>query len=220
MRSCSLFPPTRFGPHTDCERKARWPAEYGPVHQLDFRALQQQLRVSEVAAALEVLNRINDGEGAAVACENRRTDLGGKEVVGRYLPEWKGRIDFANVTMAGHSFGGGTTVRFFSLFFNSNPGELGYADATTRRAASWKRSESAPPFSPSRLGSRSTLRRIRPRLASHTRFLPHSGTIYRKREMDKEILTQLTEAASRTRLNTRRPLRLLLPHAAARTPTQ
>ncbi|KWU46693.1 alpha/beta-hydrolase [Rhodotorula sp. JG-1b] len=90
--------------------QVEWPAEYGPVHQLDFRALQQQLRVSEVAAALDVLNRINDGEGAAVARENRRTDLGGKDVVGRYLPEWKGRIDLENVTMAGHSFGGGTTL--------------------------------------------------------------------------------------------------------------
>lgn len=116
-----LSPPQDSVHTTDRERKARWPAEYGPVHQLDFRALQQQLRVSEVAAALDVLNRINDGEGAAVARENRRTDLGGKDVVGRYLPEWKGRIDLENVTMAGHSFGGGTTVRFFSRFFHSKP---------------------------------------------------------------------------------------------------
>lgn len=92
-----------------------WPDDYGPVDPLDFRALQQQLRVSEVAAALDVLRRVDAGDGAAVARENRRKDLGGDGVVGRYLPDWKGRIDFQNVTMAGHSFGGGTTVCSLSL---------------------------------------------------------------------------------------------------------
>jgi hypothetical protein len=97
--------------------------------------------------------------------------------------------------------------------------------ATLSSSRSWKRSESAPPFSPSRPGSRSTLRRIRPHLASHTRSLPLSGTISRKPEMDKEETpTQiLLEAARRTRPRAkgRRPLRLflLLPLAATRTPT-
>ncbi|GAA5992008.1 hypothetical protein JCM10908_000694 [Rhodotorula pacifica] len=90
--------------------QVEWPADYGQVDLLDFRALQQQLRVSEVAAALDVLQRINNGEGSAVAQENRRKDLGGEGVVGKYLPDWKGRIDFENVAMAGHSFGGGTTL--------------------------------------------------------------------------------------------------------------
>ncbi|POY71311.1 hypothetical protein BMF94_5623 [Rhodotorula taiwanensis] len=87
-----------------------WSEGSGDVDLLDFRAVQQQIRLSEVAAALAVLRRLNEGEGDPVARENRRKDLGGEGVAGRYLPDWKGRIDFNDVTVAGHSFGGGTTL--------------------------------------------------------------------------------------------------------------
>ena len=77
------------------------------LSQLDFRKEQLLMRAAEVKATLEVVRRLNTGEGGELAKENRRAPAGAGGDAG--LPLWKGRLS-ADATMAGHSFGGATTV--------------------------------------------------------------------------------------------------------------
>lgn len=96
-----------------------FPPPSPPLSQIGFRKEQLLMRVAEIREVLSVLKRINDGEGDAVALENRRGK--GKDRV-QGLGLWKGRLDLqTNVTMGGHSFGGATTVRpaFFFAFHPS-----------------------------------------------------------------------------------------------------
>lgn len=66
------------------------------------------MRLAEVQSVLEIMSRINAGDGADVAAKNRRREQDGE----KDLVNWKGRIDLIKeVVMAGHSFGGATTVR-------------------------------------------------------------------------------------------------------------
>lgn len=74
---------------------------------MQFRSSQLSMRLAEISSVLTLMQRLNDGDGAAVAKENRRKEYG----EGKSLEGWKGRIDMEKeVTMAGHSFGGATTV--------------------------------------------------------------------------------------------------------------
>lgn len=74
------------------------------LSQLEHRKEQIEMRLAEIDEVLAVLSRINDGDGAAIAATNLREQ-------GRYLSFWKGRIDVQSVVMAGHSFGGATTLQ-------------------------------------------------------------------------------------------------------------
>lgn len=74
------------------------------LSQLEHRKEQIEMRLAEIDEVLALVSRINDGDGAAIAAANLREQ-------GRYLLFWKGRIDVKNVVMAGHSFGGATTLQ-------------------------------------------------------------------------------------------------------------
>lgn len=84
---------------------------------MQFRSSQLSMRLAEITSVLSLMQRLNDGDGGAVAKENRRKEYG----EGKSLEGWKGRIDMEKeVTMAGHSFGGATTVSVFSPSLAAN----------------------------------------------------------------------------------------------------
>ncbi|GAA6006437.1 hypothetical protein JCM10207_004935 [Rhodosporidiobolus poonsookiae] len=93
------------------EEHLDFPAPHPPVTALQFRSSQLRMRLAEVEEVLTLVRRLNDGEGAAIAAENRRKDYGGEGVVGKWLAGWKGRIAMDELVMAGHSFGGATTIQ-------------------------------------------------------------------------------------------------------------
>ncbi|GAA5995159.1 uncharacterized protein JCM10292_004570 [Rhodotorula paludigena] len=157
-----------------------WPAGHKPQSSLDFRASAQlPFRLAEISAVLHHLRRLNAGEGAAIARENRRKDLGGEEVVGKWLEGWKGRIDLEHeVTMAGHSFGGATTIQVLRAGATAFPfvrgialdpwadpippapsarasegGEAGFSPLEQALSTSTARSNPAPTASPAASGS-------------------------------------------------------------------
>lgn len=67
------------------------------------------MRLAEVKETLRALERLNEGEGASVAKSNRRRSK--KSIGDQGLADWAGRLDLQEqVVMAGHSFGGATTV--------------------------------------------------------------------------------------------------------------
>lgn len=69
------------------------------------------MRTAEISAALSLFARLNNGEGIEVTKENRRKSASLSQ---EFLASWKGRVDLEKeVTMAGHSFGGATTVCYF-----------------------------------------------------------------------------------------------------------
>lgn len=111
-------PPGRPAPLTPCQHRTdtpdprSWPTGTRPQTSLEFRSSAQlPFRLAEISALLHHLRRLNAGEGAAIARENRRRDHG-EGTVGRWLEGWKGRIALdGEMVMAGHSFGGATTVR-------------------------------------------------------------------------------------------------------------
>ncbi|GAA5918836.1 hypothetical protein JCM1841_002763 [Sporobolomyces salmonicolor] len=88
------------------------PSHGSPPPFLTFRAAQLLLRQSEIRFVLEILTRLNAGEGPAVAKQNRRKDLAGDGAVGMWLEGWKGRLGIdRDVSISGHSFGGATTIQ-------------------------------------------------------------------------------------------------------------
>ncbi|GAA5827062.1 hypothetical protein JCM11251_002228 [Rhodosporidiobolus azoricus] len=89
-----------------------YPDGHTPLTELEFRSPQLSLRLAEIREAVHIMRRINDGEGAKVAEENRRKDNGGEGVVGKWLGGWKGRVGLeGKMIMAGHSFGAATTIQ-------------------------------------------------------------------------------------------------------------
>jgi platelet-activating factor acetylhydrolase len=63
-----------------------------------LREMQLAMRQAEVAEAVKILRRINEGNGANVQYLNTRSE-------GETLRGWKNRLDFTRMTIAGHSFG-------------------------------------------------------------------------------------------------------------------
>lgn len=117
------------------------------------------MRLAEISSVLDVLKRVNDGEGAAVSRENRRASSTGAAD----LSSWTGRIDLKReVTMAGHSFGGATTVRLFSAL-GSDLADLAFSSSKSFDAAQPSSSSAASLSTPG-----STL------FLSSTTLLPHS----------------------------------------------
>ncbi|KAM0755747.1 hypothetical protein T439DRAFT_11609 [Meredithblackwellia eburnea MCA 4105] len=88
-----------------------YPPPNPQLSQLEFRKEQLLLRLAEVDAALGILRRIDGGEGSIVGAECTRRQKGLGDDLGLGL--WKDRIDWTKCFMAGHSFGGATTVRLF-----------------------------------------------------------------------------------------------------------
>lgn len=77
-----------------------------------WRSQQLLLRLAEVKATLDVLTRINEGEGEKVEGENEREGAHGKGAMPIHLARWAGRLGMGKeLTMAGHSFGGATTLQ-------------------------------------------------------------------------------------------------------------
>ena len=66
---------------------------------------QRAFRQSEVEEMVRVLRTINDGDGQSVFQNNSRGE-------GKDLAAWKGRLDFTNLVVTGHSFGAALTVSF------------------------------------------------------------------------------------------------------------
>lgn len=65
------------------------------------------MRTAEISQVSNILKGIQNGEGGKIEDENLRRVKGVKFDLG----SWKNRIDMVKeVTMAGHSFGGATTV--------------------------------------------------------------------------------------------------------------
>ncbi|GAA6047804.1 hypothetical protein JCM3770_004651 [Rhodotorula araucariae] len=110
------------------EEHLDWPSGARPQTSLQFRSSAQlPFRLAEISTLLHHLRRLNDGEGAAVAAENRRKDHGG-ERVGRWLDGWKGRIGLAGeMVMVGHSFGGATTIQVLRAGLRAFPFARGIA---------------------------------------------------------------------------------------------
>ena len=78
---------------------------------LAFRAQQLLLRLKEVEAVLAVLAKVNAGGGAEVEAANVREGAHGKGAKPLDLAGWQGRVGMGEqLTMAGHSFGGATTL--------------------------------------------------------------------------------------------------------------
>lgn len=86
-----------------------WPKGKQPLTLLEFRAVQLEMRLAEVTETLQVLERLNSGEGAEVARTNRRRSRNSQAE--EWLPAWRDRLDLTeDIMMAGHSFGGATAV--------------------------------------------------------------------------------------------------------------
>ncbi|GAA5898664.1 hypothetical protein JCM6882_000890 [Rhodosporidiobolus microsporus] len=109
------------------EEHLEYPDGHSPLTSLQFRSPQLLMRLAEIRETLALLSRINDGDGAAVAAENRRKDYGGEGVVGKWLPAWKGRVGMDEMVMAGHSFGGATTIQALRASSPSYPFVRGIA---------------------------------------------------------------------------------------------
>ncbi|GAA5896356.1 uncharacterized protein JCM6883_006878 [Sporobolomyces salmoneus] len=80
---------------------------------LKFRGDQLSLRQAEISEILSTLARINRGASTEeLERSNRRAYAYGKNGAPFRWEEWKGRLDLEeNMTMAGHSFGGATTIQ-------------------------------------------------------------------------------------------------------------
>ncbi|GAA5859562.1 hypothetical protein JCM8547_006142 [Rhodosporidiobolus lusitaniae] len=102
---------TRVVDYIKAEEHLDFPPPHKPLTSMQFRTSQLAMRLAEIQSTLSLLKRINDGEGGAVAAENRRKDYGGEGVVGKWLAGWKGQIAMDQFVMAGHSFGGATTIQ-------------------------------------------------------------------------------------------------------------
>lgn len=87
-----------------------------PSHHVDgkLRAAQIDMRLAELEEAYAVMKQICSGKGADIAARNVRYKgaIGASShgLDGVDWASWDGRVHLDNVTMAGHSFGGATTV--------------------------------------------------------------------------------------------------------------
>ncbi|GAA5852926.1 hypothetical protein JCM9279_000080 [Rhodotorula babjevae] len=111
------------------EEHLSWPTGTRPQTSLEFRSSAQlPFRLAEVSALLHHLHRLNAGEGVAVARENRRVDERRKDELGRRLEGWKGRVGLeGKMVMAGHSFGGATTIQVLRAGHSAFPFTRGIA---------------------------------------------------------------------------------------------
>ncbi|GAA5827060.1 hypothetical protein JCM11251_002227 [Rhodosporidiobolus azoricus] len=89
-----------------------YPDGHTPLTSLEFRTPQLALRLAEIREVILLMRRINEGDGAKIAQENRRKDYGGEGVVGKWLAGWRGRVGLeGEMVISGHSFGGATTIQ-------------------------------------------------------------------------------------------------------------
>ncbi len=85
----------------------------------ELRAAQTEMRLAEIEEAFYVVDMINRGAGEEIAGRNLRprgaakTSCGPSDKIN--WKDWKGRLEMANVTVMGHSFGGVTTVQALRL---------------------------------------------------------------------------------------------------------
>ncbi|KAH8906035.1 hypothetical protein BR93DRAFT_855987, partial [Coniochaeta sp. PMI_546] len=86
---------------------------------LELRGAQIEMRLAEIEEAHHVLTMINEGRGDEVQKVNLRkkgnVGSSSKGLDGIDWQDWKGRLHMENVTMAGHSFGGATSVQVVRL---------------------------------------------------------------------------------------------------------
>ena len=86
---------------------------------LELRGAQIDMRLAEIEDAYHVLTMINDGRGEEVRQVNLRkkgtVGSSSKGLEGIDWQDWRGRLHLENVTMAGHSFGGATSVQVIRL---------------------------------------------------------------------------------------------------------
>ena len=82
-----------------------------------FRRHQLEMRQTEILQTLEILHRINKGDNPRELEQlNRRHHHRHDSRELFEWEDWKGKLDLENnLVMAGHSFGGATTVSLFSL---------------------------------------------------------------------------------------------------------
>ncbi|KAK4105394.1 hypothetical protein N658DRAFT_411115, partial [Parathielavia hyrcaniae] len=81
----------------------------------ELRGAQIDMRLAEIDEAFRALGLINSGKGSEVYRDNlrKRGNVGSssKGLEGIDWEDWAGRLDLANVTIMGHSFGGATAVQ-------------------------------------------------------------------------------------------------------------
>ncbi|RKU48399.1 hypothetical protein DL546_009453 [Coniochaeta pulveracea] len=81
----------------------------------ELRGAQIEMRLAEIEEAYHVLTMINEGKGEKVRESNLRkkgyVGSSSKGLDGINWNDWQGRLHTENVTVAGHSFGGATTVQ-------------------------------------------------------------------------------------------------------------
>lgn len=86
----------------------------------ELRRAQIDMRLAEIEEAYYVLTMINDGRGEEVRDINLRkkgtVGSSSKGLEGIEWQDWRGRLHLENVTMAGHSFGGATSVAVVRKF--------------------------------------------------------------------------------------------------------
>ena len=79
-----------------------------------LRSAQIDLRLAEIEEAYEVVKSIVEGQGASIARENLRNVKGigasSQGLEGVDWDSWVGRVNTAEVSMVGHSFGAATTI--------------------------------------------------------------------------------------------------------------
>ncbi|BGP21513.1 1-alkyl-2-acetylglycerophosphocholine esterase [Rhodotorula toruloides] len=122
-----------------------WPSGHPPQSTMQFRSSQLSMRLAEISSVLSLMQRLSNGDGAAVARENRRKEYG----EGKTLEGWKGRIDLEKeVTMAGHSFGGATTIQVLRAGATQSPFKRGIALDPWADPIPPAPSPSSPSFSP------------------------------------------------------------------------
>lgn len=95
------------------------------LSQLEHRGEQLEMRLAEVRCVLDVMKRINDGDGEKVMAENRRSRRG--EGTATQLAHWAGRLDLEKPIMTGHSFGGATTLQVLRAGAKQFPFQRGIA---------------------------------------------------------------------------------------------
>ncbi|CAG8961516.1 hypothetical protein HYFRA_00013867 [Hymenoscyphus fraxineus] len=82
----------------------------------DWRFQKLEFRDAEITETISVLQRLHAGEGEEIFKANYREE-------GKYLGDWKDRLDFSHLAIAGHSFGATGALQALKTANKTTPNE-------------------------------------------------------------------------------------------------